>query len=175
MSDKLPLLGAGLIGLEGLCILAAYFLCARGIDEGGRTIGFYFTDSFPLLSFLFCLLSRWRASDRTTRLPISSITRALAFSSLSPPPPPALASSSASTTSTAQPTSNKQTNDESNADLDKEKEKEKAEAEAEEALDEAECIAANMIFKGYVRGYISHEKRMLVLAAKNAFPSLSRG
>nr|GAT59295.1 predicted protein [Mycena chlorophos] len=37
-------------------------------------------------------------------------------------------------------------------------------------LDEAECLVANMISKGFIRGYISHEKRMVVLAATNAFP-----
>jgi hypothetical protein len=41
-------------------------------------------------------------------------------------------------------------------------------------LDEAECITAAMIFHGFVRGYISHEKRMVVLAAKDPFPSLSK-
>jgi len=39
-------------------------------------------------------------------------------------------------------------------------------------VEEAECIVANMIYKGYMRGYISHEKQMVVLAAKNAFPRL---
>lgn len=41
-----------------------------------------------------------------------------------------------------------------------------------DALDEAECIAAGMIYRGFVRGYISHEKRMVVLAAKDPFPRL---
>jgi hypothetical protein len=53
--------------------------------------------------------------------------------------------------------------------MDENDEKEKEQAD----LDEAECITANMIFRGYVRGYISHEKRMLVLAAKNTFPKLT--
>lgn len=39
-------------------------------------------------------------------------------------------------------------------------------------VEEAECLVANMIYKGYMRGYISHEKQMVVLAAKNAFPRL---
>lgn len=39
--------------------------------------------------------------------------------------------------------------------------------------EEAECLVANMIFKGYMRGYISHEKQMVVLANNNAFPSLA--
>jgi len=38
--------------------------------------------------------------------------------------------------------------------------------------DEVECMLANMIYKGYIRGYISHEKRVLVLSQKDPFPSL---
>ncbi|KAH7930624.1 hypothetical protein BV22DRAFT_1028085 [Leucogyrophana mollusca] len=41
------------------------------------------------------------------------------------------------------------------------------------AQDEAECLVANMIYKGYMRGYISHEKQMVVLASTNAFPKLA--
>jgi len=37
-------------------------------------------------------------------------------------------------------------------------------------LDEVECILANLIFKKYVRGYISHSKRVLVLSKKDPFP-----
>ncbi|KAI9569279.1 hypothetical protein HD554DRAFT_599157 [Boletus coccyginus] len=40
------------------------------------------------------------------------------------------------------------------------------------STDEAECFVANMIYKGYMRGYISHEKQMVVLASTNAFPRL---
>jgi COP9 signalosome complex subunit 12 len=40
------------------------------------------------------------------------------------------------------------------------------------SLDEAECLVAGMIYKGYIRGYISHEKRMVVLANVNAFPRI---
>jgi hypothetical protein len=36
--------------------------------------------------------------------------------------------------------------------------------------DEVECILANLIFHGYVKGYISHSKRILVLSKKDAFP-----
>ncbi|KAF9462068.1 hypothetical protein BDZ94DRAFT_1262346 [Collybia nuda] len=39
--------------------------------------------------------------------------------------------------------------------------------------EEAECLVANMIYKGLMRGYISHEKQMVVLASNNAFPRLS--
>ncbi|KAJ7827668.1 hypothetical protein B0H14DRAFT_2270765, partial [Mycena olivaceomarginata] len=31
-------------------------------------------------------------------------------------------------------------------------------------LEEAECLVANMVYKGFMRGYISHEKQMVVLA-----------
>jgi hypothetical protein len=37
-------------------------------------------------------------------------------------------------------------------------------------LDEVECILANLIFRGCVRGYISHSKRILVLSKKDPFP-----
>jgi len=37
-------------------------------------------------------------------------------------------------------------------------------------LDEIECILANLIFRGYVKGYISHAKRILVLSKKDPFP-----
>ena len=40
------------------------------------------------------------------------------------------------------------------------------------SVEEAECFVANMIYKGYMRGYISHEKQMVVLASTNAFPRL---
>ncbi|KAL0577463.1 COP9 signalosome (CSN) subunit [Marasmius crinis-equi] len=36
--------------------------------------------------------------------------------------------------------------------------------------EEAECFLANQIYKGFIRGYISHEKQMVVLANTNAFP-----
>ncbi|KZP13439.1 hypothetical protein FIBSPDRAFT_835052 [Athelia psychrophila] len=38
--------------------------------------------------------------------------------------------------------------------------------------DEAECYVAGMIYKGFVRGYISHEKQIVVLAGTNTFPRL---
>ncbi|KAG2386280.1 hypothetical protein C9374_002726 [Naegleria lovaniensis] len=40
-------------------------------------------------------------------------------------------------------------------------------------LDEAECILSNLIFSGFVRGYISHDKQILVVAKQNPFPALS--
>ncbi|GJE84857.1 COP9 signalosome complex subunit 12 [Phanerochaete sordida] len=41
---------------------------------------------------------------------------------------------------------------------------------ADVPVEEAECLVANMIFKGLMRGYISHEKQTVVLANTNAFP-----
>jgi len=38
-------------------------------------------------------------------------------------------------------------------------------------LDEVECILANLIFKQYIRGYLSHGKRVLVLSKKDPFPT----
>jgi len=43
----------------------------------------------------------------------------------------------------------------------------------EVSQEEAECLVANMIYKGFMRGYISHEKQMVVLAHTNAFPRLA--
>ena len=40
------------------------------------------------------------------------------------------------------------------------------------SMDEAECFVGNMIYKGYMRVYISHEKQMVMLARTNAFPRL---
>ncbi|KAI8616173.1 hypothetical protein BC830DRAFT_1063678 [Chytriomyces sp. MP71] len=40
-------------------------------------------------------------------------------------------------------------------------------------MDEIECMVANLIDKGFVKGYISHERLMLVLSPKDAFPALS--
>ena len=39
--------------------------------------------------------------------------------------------------------------------------------------DEAECLIANMIYRGYMRGYISHERSMVVVANTNAFPKVA--
>jgi len=41
------------------------------------------------------------------------------------------------------------------------------------SVEEAECLVANMIYKGYIRGYISHERQTVVLAAANTFPPLA--
>jgi COP9 signalosome complex subunit 12 len=37
-------------------------------------------------------------------------------------------------------------------------------------VEEAECLVANMIFKGYMKGYISHEKQIVVLSKIDPFP-----
>ncbi|KAL1920397.1 uncharacterized protein VTP21DRAFT_774 [Calcarisporiella thermophila] len=38
-------------------------------------------------------------------------------------------------------------------------------------MPEVECMLANMIYKGYIRGYLSHEASFMVLSQKNPFPS----
>eukprot|EP00536_Pseudo-nitzschia_multiseries_P017780 jgi/Psemu1/226451/e_gw1.1809.9.1 len=38
-------------------------------------------------------------------------------------------------------------------------------------LDEMECILANLIFKRYIKGYLSHAKRTLVLSKRDPFPT----
>jgi hypothetical protein len=40
-------------------------------------------------------------------------------------------------------------------------------------LDEVECILVNLIFRKYVKGYISHKSRVLVLSKQEPFPKLS--
>ena len=37
-------------------------------------------------------------------------------------------------------------------------------------LDEIECILSNLIYRGFVRGYLSHTKRVLVLSKRDPFP-----
>lgn len=37
-------------------------------------------------------------------------------------------------------------------------------------LDQVECILANLIYRGFVRGYLSHTKRVLVLSKRDPFP-----
>jgi hypothetical protein len=39
-------------------------------------------------------------------------------------------------------------------------------------LDEVECLLADQIFNGLIKGYVSHERRLLVLAKQieQAFP-----
>lgn len=40
-------------------------------------------------------------------------------------------------------------------------------------MDEAECVCANLIFRKYVRGYISHKNKVMVVAKADPFPALS--
>ncbi|KAI8997447.1 hypothetical protein BDB01DRAFT_713422 [Pilobolus umbonatus] len=41
-------------------------------------------------------------------------------------------------------------------------------------IEEAEWMLANMIFKGYMRGYLSHEKMFVVLSKDNPFPPVAQ-
>lgn len=43
----------------------------------------------------------------------------------------------------------------------------------EPPLDDVECLLANMIHMGYIKGYISHEKSTVVLSKKLPFPPIS--
>ena len=40
-------------------------------------------------------------------------------------------------------------------------------------LDEVECVVANMIYRKYVKGYISHKSRVLVVSKSDPFPALT--
>jgi len=40
-------------------------------------------------------------------------------------------------------------------------------------VEEVECLLANQIYKGFIKGYISHEKQTVVLSNVNAFPKLT--
>ncbi len=37
---------------------------------------------------------------------------------------------------------------------------------------EAECLVANSIYKGYIKGYISHDTQLVVLSKLEPFPKL---
>lgn len=37
-------------------------------------------------------------------------------------------------------------------------------------LDEIECVVANLIYQGKVKGYISHQKRILIVSKQDPFP-----
>ncbi|PRW20744.1 PCI domain-containing 2 [Chlorella sorokiniana] len=41
-------------------------------------------------------------------------------------------------------------------------------------MDEVECVAANLIFRKYVRGYISHKNEVMVVAKADPFPPLAQ-
>ena len=40
-------------------------------------------------------------------------------------------------------------------------------------MDEVECIAANLIYRKYCRGYISHKNKVMVVAKADPFPPLN--
>lgn len=40
--------------------------------------------------------------------------------------------------------------------------------------DEIECVLANLIYKGYIKGYLSHQHGKLVVGKTNAFPALGQ-
>ncbi|XP_043289765.1 PCI domain-containing protein 2 [Venturia canescens] len=40
-------------------------------------------------------------------------------------------------------------------------------------MDETECLVANLIFEGKIKGYISHQHKKLVISKQNPFPRLS--
>ncbi|KAJ3051053.1 COP9 signalosome (CSN) subunit [Rhizophlyctis rosea] len=46
-------------------------------------------------------------------------------------------------------------------------------AGTEVELDEVQCMLANMIDRGYLKGYLSYEKRMVVLSKGDAFPPVA--
>eukprot|EP00941_MAST-03F_sp_MAST-3F-sp1_P003835 g3835.t1 len=46
-------------------------------------------------------------------------------------------------------------------------------ASEEDRLDDVECILANLIYKGFVKGYIAHKHRKLVVSKSNAFPKIT--
>lgn len=41
-------------------------------------------------------------------------------------------------------------------------------------LDEVECIVANLIYRKYIKGYISHQHRVIVISKADPFPPLSK-
>ncbi|CCE63153.1 hypothetical protein TPHA_0E00580 [Tetrapisispora phaffii CBS 4417] len=45
--------------------------------------------------------------------------------------------------------------------------------EMNENMDELECLLANLINKGFIKGYLSHSNRCIVLSKNDAFPHLS--
>lgn len=39
-------------------------------------------------------------------------------------------------------------------------------------MDEIECVLTNLIFKGYIKGYMSHTKKILVVSKTQPFPAI---
>lgn len=46
--------------------------------------------------------------------------------------------------------------------------------EDEVDMDEVECILANLIHQRYVKGYIAHDKQLLVCSRDQAFPPIQK-
>jgi len=40
-------------------------------------------------------------------------------------------------------------------------------------IDETQCIVANLIYEGKIKGYISHQHKKLVVSKQNPFPPLT--
>ncbi len=40
-------------------------------------------------------------------------------------------------------------------------------------MDEIECVIANLIYKGYMKGYMSHQKKILVVSKADPFPAIT--
>lgn len=107
----------------------------------------------------------WVALGAKTRLPVGHIKIALGLAGA--------AELSTSSESMDHDSNDKSGKEKEEAEKRAAEEQEEAKERENDLLDEAECITAGMIFRGFVRGYISHEKRMVVLAAKDPFPSLA--
>lgn len=45
--------------------------------------------------------------------------------------------------------------------------------EEDMTIDETQCIVANLIFDGKIKGYISHQHNKLVVSKQNPFPPLN--
>lgn len=45
--------------------------------------------------------------------------------------------------------------------------------ETEMTIDETQCIVANLIYEGKIKGYISHQHNKLVVSKQNPFPPLN--
>ncbi|CAO3659415.1 unnamed protein product [Rhizopus stolonifer] len=46
--------------------------------------------------------------------------------------------------------------------------------ESEYTMSEIECILVSLVSQGYIRGYLHHQKQILVLSRVNAFPPISQ-
>jgi len=40
-------------------------------------------------------------------------------------------------------------------------------------LDELECVLTNLIYNGYIKAYVAHKVRCLVVAEKDSFPKIT--